>query len=257
MAETVVHSLEFSLEDLLPDVLQPEVPPTAIGHANSLSQWVKWNFKRALTANVHYEHQLYGPDNTYLQSIFPSTRQFSVIPQALLRRAIRKGTIKDLNVSTGSTGAKHWSRNTKGKSVNKTYPDFLAVKVIPTTEDKPRSHYVVCVVEIKLGEDGMTDVEVGDAEMQMYRYMTTLIKHPYRVPDVKGYLLKGSTYSEFKIIGDEVIYTPGQYNDIFAAGDPLTISLCKIAVQEWNRATVDVAPGMQDAFVAGMEELLE
>jgi hypothetical protein len=112
----VVHSLELSLQDLLPAALQPEVPPTAIGHANSIPQWVKWNFKRALTAKVHYEHQLYGPDNTYLQSVFPTTRQYSVIPQALLRRAIRQGTVKDLNISTGSTGGKHWSRNTQGLS---------------------------------------------------------------------------------------------------------------------------------------------
>lgn len=88
--------------------------------------------------------------------------------------------------------------------------------------------------------------------------MNTLIKHPYRVPELKGYLLAGTQYLEYQIVGDTVEYDPGQYKDIFAPGDPLTEMLCTIAVQEWNRASVDVAvtPPADPAVGEQLEEWL-
>ncbi|KAJ3893316.1 hypothetical protein GG344DRAFT_75084 [Lentinula edodes] len=250
MTETVVASLELPLKDLFPSKLQYENPPTAVGHANSIDPWIKWNLKRALTAKVHFEHQLYGPDNTYLHSVFPTARRFSVIPQALLRRVMRQGRVKDLNVSTGSTGGIHWGRDSGRSSTSvKIYPDFLIVKVFPTADSVPRKHYVVCVVEIKLrvgNEDEESQPHTAEGEAQMFGYMETLINHPYRVAELKGYLLRGTKYLEFRIVDNEVQYIPGQYQDIFAAGDPLTVHLCQIAIQEWNRRAVDGAPDNKD-----------
>lgn len=71
----------------------------------------------------------------------------------------------------------------------------------------------------------------------MLRYMKTLIKHPYRVLDLRGYLIVWSKFLEFQIKGDEVDYTSMAYCDIMEPGDPLTLSLCEIAVKEWNRSS--------------------
>lgn len=115
MPETIVASLEHPLEQLFPGELPYQSPPTAIAHANTIEPWVKWYFKRVVAEGVHYEHQLYGPDNTYLHSCFPIHRRFTVIPQALLRRAIATNTrVNELNISTGSSGGKHWGREAKG-----------------------------------------------------------------------------------------------------------------------------------------------
>ncbi|KAF9072249.1 hypothetical protein BDP27DRAFT_1400930 [Rhodocollybia butyracea] len=246
MAESLLNSLELPLDELFPGELQQEKPPTAIGLANGIPLWVKYYFKRTLMSGVHFEHQLYGPDNTYLQSIFSPARRFAIIPQALLRRVIKQGRVKDLNVSTGSTGGIHWGRTSGWSAVGKTFPDFFAVKVFPTPESEPRKHYVVCVVEVKLAEAAAGDVErVNTAEMQMFGYMKTLINHPYRVKQLKGYLLVGTKYLEYQINEEtkDVDYVPGQYKNMFAAGDPLTIALCDIAVQEWNR-TSENAPNI-------------
>lgn len=260
-------------------------------------------------SNPHFEHQLYGPDNTYFYSIFPPTRRFAIIPQALLRRAIKQGRMKDLNVSTGSTGATHYGRNsglsrsinivlynhmnfalTGNSSQGKAYPDFFAVKVLPTAGDsalKPiRKHFVVCVMEIKLtsfeeeennevdelDELGHEDVEGGEfpeqskrtkrayqlAEQQMYQYMQTLINHPYRDPNLRGYLIVGSKYLEFQINGDKVDYTSMAYRDMMGPGDPLTMALCEIAVKEWNRSSENApnpVPQVDlDADLAGILE---
>ncbi|KAJ3870539.1 hypothetical protein F5051DRAFT_31783, partial [Lentinula edodes] len=86
----------------------------------------------------------------------------------------------------------------------------------------------------------------AEGEAQMFGYMETLINHPYRVAELKGYLLRGTKYLEFWIVDNEVQYIPGQYQDIFAAGDPLTVHLCQIAIQEWNRRAVDGAPDNKD-----------
>ncbi|KZT20846.1 hypothetical protein NEOLEDRAFT_1140164 [Neolentinus lepideus HHB14362 ss-1] len=55
---------------------------------------------------LHYEHQHYGPDNTFLYSCFPSQRRFSVIPQAVIRK-VRPilPNVNPLNISQGSTGS--------------------------------------------------------------------------------------------------------------------------------------------------------
>lgn len=114
MSGTVVASLGYSVEDLFPPPLDQEDPPTVIEHANNMELWTKWHLKRTLTSGVHFEHQLYGPDNTYLQEIFPTSRRFSVIPQALIRRVLPRRRYKPLNVSTGSSGGRHGSRRAKG-----------------------------------------------------------------------------------------------------------------------------------------------
>ncbi|KAK7441756.1 hypothetical protein VKT23_016419 [Stygiomarasmius scandens] len=245
----ITSSLELPLSQLFPPELTEEEPPTTVAHANTIDQWVKWNFKRVLTAYVHYEHQLYGPDNTFLHSIFPIRRRFSIIPQAALRRVIKRGAIP-LDLSTGSSGGEHYGRTNKGSEI-RIYPDFLVVKVIPTPEGLPRQHYIVCVLEIKLGEDESPDVgDHAEIESQMLLYMETLVKHPYRDPELEGYLLNGATFLKFKIINGEVDYTSEDFRDIFGPGDPLTRALCDIAVQQWNRkTTVNVVhdlPGLDD-----------
>ncbi|KAJ3979943.1 hypothetical protein F5890DRAFT_1544201 [Lentinula detonsa] len=243
MTITIQNSLELPLAQLMPAPLQFETPPSSIQHANSIPQFVKWNLKRVILADVHYEHQLYGPDNTYLHSIFPIHRNFSVIPQALLRRAIRTGRLSGLNVSTGSTGATHVGRDAGGIMKIKIYPDFLVVKVVPTSEDRPRTQQVVCVVEIKLGDiSAVGDVDTSQAEAQMLEYMTTLINHPFRDPNLKGYLIVADKYLEFRIENNVVVYDPDGWIGIFSSGDPLTVALSNIAVAEWNRTTMQVAP---------------
>ncbi|KAF8233104.1 hypothetical protein L208DRAFT_1396291 [Tricholoma matsutake] len=55
------------------------------------------------------------------------------IPQAIVRRAMGADEIdEDLgNISFGSTGALHESRDLLGAEAEKSFPDFVTVKVIP------------------------------------------------------------------------------------------------------------------------------
>ncbi|THU98933.1 hypothetical protein K435DRAFT_837918 [Dendrothele bispora CBS 962.96] len=240
----IASSLELPLNDLFPAELTQETPPTAADHASTIDQWVQWNLKRALTADVHYEHQLYGPDNTFLHSIFPIHRRFSIIPQAAIRRVIKRGAVP-LDLSTGSSGGEHMGRNVKGSEI-RIYPDFMVVKVIPTSEEIPCQHYIVCVVEIKADDD---EDDYREIESQMLRYMTTLLKHPYRDPQLEVYVLRGTTYLKVEILDGVVVYNPGDFQSIFVPGDPLTLALCEIAVKEWNRKdvqtpAVDPLPGL-------------
>ncbi|KAK7024402.1 hypothetical protein VNI00_016343 [Paramarasmius palmivorus] len=318
----VQASLALPLEQLLPPELPFETPPTPIELANSMNYWVKWNLKKAILADPHYENSLYGPDNTFISEIFPTRRWFSVVPQGLIRRAFKmRKNINPLNISTSSTGATHWSRHSKARKLNskKLLPDFLVVKVIPTDIETPRQHYVSGVFEIKLGEpsieeDNMvdkgdnasagedtgnsgtdedtgnsgtdkdtrnsgTDEDIGNVEAdeessgvepesievpvsnlqehlpyslrkaiaQMHRYMKAFIQHPNRDPELEGYLLVGDMYVRFTIQGDLVIRD--EPRDMFAEGDPFTLSLCSIASRHWNRK--DLGP----IEAAGLENL--
>ena len=98
----------------LPLPLQPEAPPSINGLISRIDPWVLYHLKTIVLSNVHYENQLYGPMNSFITSIFPTRRRYMTIPQALLRRAIQDGNEVDEfldNVSIGSTGALHESRN--------------------------------------------------------------------------------------------------------------------------------------------------
>ncbi|EPQ53427.1 hypothetical protein GLOTRDRAFT_94687 [Gloeophyllum trabeum ATCC 11539] len=312
----VRHSLSSSLEELLPDRLQHEDPPHPVDIANQIERVVIWNLKRTLMANVRGEHQLYGADNTYLHSCFPPRRNFSVIPQAILRRVgyVPKNT-NPLKISVGSTGAEFLGRRS-------------AVKVIPTDSDEPRQQYVCAVVEIKLskvdivtqevepqaeeydnegeasfeswygidqagegkgedqgegegqcedqskddgdgeGEDNgmqlqdmegdqnagdvvddavsvlLENMEALEGKAQMSLYMKMILKHNYRDPDLRGFLLDGNYFQRFKINGDQVVVDDPI--DIFAPGDPLTMDLCNIASRHWNRDEVGGPPSPMD-----------
>lgn len=68
--------------------------------------------------------------------------------------------------------------------------------------------------------------------------MVTIAKHPYRDPELRGFLLIGSKYLEYRINGDRIDYTPGDYRSLYDENDPLTQALCEIAVQQWNRDSV-------------------
>ncbi|KAF9065131.1 hypothetical protein BDP27DRAFT_1332332 [Rhodocollybia butyracea] len=204
----------------------------------------------------HSLEQLFPVTSQCLPSVcFPIHRRFTVIPQALLRRVIATNTrVNELNISTGSSGGRHWGRETKVFQAEENLSEpggkdyiliSLIVKVVPTQVTQPRKHYIVCV-------------DQESAEAQMSDYMTTLINHPYRVPGLKGYLLRGRKYLPYQIVDDEVEYKPGEYKDIFAPGDPLTALLCTIAVEEWNRASVDVPvnPPVDPAVGEELEALL-
>lgn len=97
----------------MPLALQPEYPPTVNGLISQIDPWVLYHLKSVISSNVHYENQLYGPISSFINSIFPTSRRYMTIPQAILRRAILEGDEVDEyldNVSIGSTGALHESR---------------------------------------------------------------------------------------------------------------------------------------------------
>jgi hypothetical protein len=104
-------TLDAPLSTPLPLIM--ENVPTVAAHANSIEPWIIWNMKSSILANVHYENQFYGPENTYLNAIFPYRRRFSVIPQAMVRRVMSEDEIwEDLgNISIGSSGGIHESRD--------------------------------------------------------------------------------------------------------------------------------------------------
>ena len=109
-----MHSLDLPLVNL-PD-LAFETPPTVLYHLSQIQPWVTNHLKSTILSNVHYEHQLYGPLNTFLTSIFPISWRFMIIPQGLLRKVVESDKYLDEDenmgdVSIGSTGGLHESRN--------------------------------------------------------------------------------------------------------------------------------------------------
>lgn len=77
-----------------------------------IEEWVIYQLIQTARSDPHYENYLYGPVNALLGEIFPVSRRYMVIPQALLRRPLMEEEIDDdlANVSFGSTGAAHESR---------------------------------------------------------------------------------------------------------------------------------------------------
>ncbi|THU81543.1 hypothetical protein K435DRAFT_873237 [Dendrothele bispora CBS 962.96] len=245
MANQVINSLEHPVDALKPNELEAEISPTPLEHANNIAQWVKHDFKRVIEdPAVRFEHKHYGSKNTFFNSVFPIHRRFSVVPQGLLRQV--KTHLPNLATSTGSTGAQQYGRENKGQRENeqRLYPDFTIVKVIPTDESTPRRHYLLCIIEIKHPRVGLQDRR--GMESQMLRYMTASMKHRYRDQHLKGFLLYGRFYQQFELdhdaSGDFVNYVSDEFHDMYAPGDPLTLALCKLAVQEWNRKDVDDIP---------------
>jgi hypothetical protein len=75
--------------------------------------WVIYLLRTTIESNVHYESQLHGPIGAFLESIFPQRRQFMSIAQATLREVVDPDDGDLANISFGSTGGEHRSRNVR------------------------------------------------------------------------------------------------------------------------------------------------
>ena len=117
-----------------------------------------------------------------------------------------------------------------GTEVEKSIPDFVAVKVLPQLNGV-REHRIVCVVEMKL-----VSYTEPEAVEQMLRYMTRIADLPDRDENLRGYLVAGRRIKPYRLqrglAGVEVRI--GAWFDMFAVGDRLTTELCQIAVRNWN-----------------------
>ena len=76
-----------------------------------IDPWVIYLLRTTIESNVHYESQLHGPFGTFLESIFPQRRRFMNIAQATLREVVNPEHFDLGNISFGSTGGEHRSRN--------------------------------------------------------------------------------------------------------------------------------------------------
>lgn len=154
------------------------------------------------------------------------------IPQAILRRAMEAEEVDEYlaNVSFGSTGALHESRDLPGVEAGKLVPDFLTVKVSPQMGGV-RDHYIVCIVEIK-----RNDVTEGKAKIQMKEYLLQAAAHPSRDENLRGYLVMANIVIPFRVEvhRNRVIVVEGAPFDMFATGDRFTRELCGIAIRHWN-----------------------
>ncbi|PBK64187.1 hypothetical protein ARMSODRAFT_1088115 [Armillaria solidipes] len=220
----------------LPAPLPFENPLTANAHMASLDYWAIFNLRNVNMSNIHYENQVYGATNTYLQAIFPLKRQFSIIPQALLRRMMEPDEVEEDwdNVSLGSSGGLHEARHLPGKEVGKAFPDFAVVKhrIFIANE---REHEILTIVEVKL-----RTLSLSQALEQMMRYMDALYALPNCDPMVIGYLFASNRVMKFWIVEDIGVpkgYTVehGEWHDLLALDeDCLTEELCIFAVDNWN-----------------------
>ena len=97
----------------IPGPLRAEDPPTINQLISRIDPWVLYHLKSVISSEVHYENQLYGPINSFISSIFLTSRRFMNIPQALLRRPLDESQVDEhlANISFGSTGGLHESRN--------------------------------------------------------------------------------------------------------------------------------------------------
>lgn len=102
--------------DMPPQLPQPlafEIPPSVDGLIAQIDEWIIYHLRTTIESGIHFENQVYGQFNSYHMSIFPLRRRFQVNPQAIVRRAMDVDEIEEdlANVSFGSTGAFHESRN--------------------------------------------------------------------------------------------------------------------------------------------------
>lgn len=97
----------------LPDPLPFEQSPATDHHITQIDPWVIYLLRTTIESNIHYESQLHGPISAFLESIFLQRRRFMSIPQATLREVMNPEDMDDdlANVSFGSTGGEHRSRN--------------------------------------------------------------------------------------------------------------------------------------------------
>ncbi|KAF8224074.1 hypothetical protein L208DRAFT_1381211 [Tricholoma matsutake] len=133
-----------------PPDLQHENPPSVPNLIAQIDPWVIYHLKTTILSDVHYENQLYGVLNLFHASIYPLRRRFMTIPQGLLRKVLDPDNIDEYlaDLSFGSTGGLHESRDLPGSEVHKFVPDFLTVKVTPHRSG-PRDHCIVAIVEVK------------------------------------------------------------------------------------------------------------
>lgn len=228
--DTVIH---------LPPDLQAEIRPTVNDLKVRILPWVSYNFQKTLKSDVHYENQLYGVWNAFLASVFPLERRFMIIPQAIIRRAITDENEMDEdlgNLSFGSTGAYHESREMPGTEVEKAYPDFLPVKV-SLVPGPIREHRALCIVEVKGPRE-----PILRGHRQMLSYMDTLADHPRREQNLLGFLVTGSWVRTYQLrrAADNTWVTQYNIDDDYdllgpnPRGDPFTSTLCDIARRNWN-----------------------
>ncbi|KAL0572237.1 hypothetical protein V5O48_009719 [Marasmius crinis-equi] len=239
-----------------PPPLNPPNFPGAFQNTTAPASWqavrdqidpaVAWNFWRVCQDDVHYEHQLYGYLNAYLGEIFPAHRRFTVHPQYMLRPVTEEG-----NLSIGSLGGEHRSRNNHGRETNKKLPDFLVTKSFPRQLNEPRAQLFVALVEVKLSlqaaqEDGPTDVESLD---QVYDYLDVVAEYPHAENELNGFLVSPDRFlhvvRESSGTGFPTYrYYPSsyradrEYGYVFSLHTPLVRYLGLIAIAKWNRRDV-------------------
>ena len=105
----------LNIAPVLPNPLLQENPPNRNTHMAQIDPWVIYLLRTTIESDVHYESQLHGPIGVFLESNFPQRRRFMNIAQATLREVVSPEDIDDDlgNISFGSTGAEHQSRNVR------------------------------------------------------------------------------------------------------------------------------------------------
>jgi len=217
----------------MPIQLQQEAAPTIDGLISRIDPWVLYHLKSTILSDVHYENQLYGPINSFIGSVFPTGRRYMTIPQALLRRSIPEGEADEGDISIGSIGGLHESRNLEGNEIEKMFPDFLTVKVRPTLANLPRLHTAVCIVEVK-----RDDLTARQAEKQLTLYMERVSTQRFVSDDFRGYLVMGKKVIVYGRDPNPGVGEPGYYRhgefSMLDDNDPFTRDLSQISVNNWN-----------------------
>lgn len=117
-----------------------------------------------------------------------------------------------------------------GTEAEKSFPDFVTVKVIPQPGGL-RHHFVVCVVEVKRKKESATE-----AHTQIMAYMVQLAEHPLREENLRGFLVMGRWVTIYTLErdGNRVEPVKGDTFNMFAYGDRFTRELARIAIRNWN-----------------------
>ncbi|KAF8958814.1 hypothetical protein BDZ97DRAFT_1923432 [Flammula alnicola] len=217
----------------LPNPLVPQNSPTRNAHIAQIDPGVIYLLRTTIESNIHYESQLHGPVGAFLESIFPQRRRFMNIAQAILREVVDPEDRDDdlSNISFGSTGGEHRSRNTPGQEKNKLLPDFLTVKVVLRPPRQPRDYRIVTVVELKRNDEDQTN-----AETQMVAYMVRVNEIAAPNNSFRGFLVMEDHVQVYGYTGygpNRSVEMVDEY-DMFAPGNPFTRDLADIATNYWN-----------------------
>ncbi|TCD60391.1 hypothetical protein EIP91_010244 [Steccherinum ochraceum] len=240
----------------IPALIHANPPKSPAALAKSYSSfWDFWAVTEVICRDPspRFEHQYYGPYNTFFTSMFHSLhRRFEVFPQFPLRKSLNLATERASRHTRGATSASSMGGVTVGrgasseskKNAHPKYPDILVSKIRLPPADGHSMQYLR--VPLLVAEFKVTENFTDEDRIQLKDYMRRICRFDNCVHPIQG-LLIGRNYAELYEV-DPVRYREDAQRihgdvqlvkvfDILTPGQPeneLLDVLGELAIKHWN-----------------------